>query len=111
MYDLVKNPPKKKADLRVWLTSWIEKIDHTIFYDIHGELFIIIAGFSRSGYTHEILQSKTTKEYAWWIRDSAFEASGPKDPYARFPNERYSSLEMVLTAIIDYYSRKWNLTE
>lgn len=109
MYDLSTNPPKNKGDLRVWLTSWIEKIDNKVHFDIHGEVFILVAGFSRSGYIHEILQSKITNEYAWWIRDTMFEAYIPKDSYINFPPERYSSLEAVLEAMIEFYSRKMNI--
>jgi hypothetical protein len=107
----MKNLPTRKPEIREWLSSSMEKIDRKIVFDIHGELFTFIAGFCRAGYTHEILRSKTTKEYAWWIRDYVFEASGPNDPYTSFPIERYPSLETVLEAMIDSYARKWNLME
>jgi hypothetical protein len=109
MYDLVDNPPKNKKDLRDWLTSWIEKIDQARAFHIHGEVYTFVAGFSRSGYTHEILRSQATKEYTWWIRDTMFEASGPKDPYIAFPNKRYSGLDTVLEDMIEHYSTQWKL--
>ena len=111
MYDLGDTPPKNKADLRNWLTDWIEKIKEKRVIDIHGELFTHIAGFSRSGYSHEILRSNSTTQYAWWVKDHIFEASCPKDPYVAFPKERYSSLESVLDSMIDVYYTKWKLSE
>jgi hypothetical protein len=93
------------------LTDWLETVDQKTVYNIHDEMFTLVAGFCRSGYTHEILQSKTSKEYKWWIRDSIFEASCPKDPYIWFPKEKYSSLQEVLENMIEYYSRKWKLAE
>jgi hypothetical protein len=110
MYDLADNPPKNKIDLQNWLSDWIEKVNGKKIFNIREEPFTLIAGFSRSGYTHEILKSNSTSQYAWWVRDHIFEAHLPKDPYIGFPKERHPSLEAVLESIVDFYYTKWKLT-
>jgi hypothetical protein len=110
MYDLYDNPPINKSDLRNWLVDWIEKVKEKRVFDIHGEMFTQVAGFSRSGYSHEILKNNSTNQYTWLIRDWVSEAHGLKDPYIAFPKERYSDIESVLESMIGFYYTKWNLT-
>ncbi len=105
MYDFYGRPPQSKADLREWLTDWLEKPKKEILIEIKNEPFLLEFGFTRAGYSHEVFQSKTSGEYIWWVTQNCCDVDS-----SQFPTKRFPSYETLLDYVIDYYYSAWKLT-
>jgi hypothetical protein len=105
MYDFYKNPPQSKADLREWLTDWLQKPEKETIIQVNNEVFSLEFGFVRAGYSHEVFQSKDTGEYIWWVTENCNEIDSTK-----FPSQRFPSYDALLDSVINSYYRSWKLT-
>ncbi len=105
MYDFYRNPPQSKADLREWLTDWLVKPEKETTFEVHNELFSLELGFTRAGYSHEVIRSKQSGEYIWWVTENCYEVDSRS-----FPTLRFQTYDALLEHVINYYSREWNLS-
>lgn len=105
-YDFYGNPPKTKADLREWLTTWLEPTPNPRPIEQNGLQFIEESGFRRAFYSHSIIRNTATNEYGWWVAatDDGNEAN-------TFPKEWFPTQEALLNHVIDYYYNTWKLGE
>jgi len=101
MYDLYKNPPKTKQDIRDYLISWLQKVDDKTPLIINGEAFVRESGFRRAFHSHTIFRSVVTNEYIWWV----FEIPD----LDMFPKKRYSTYEALLEDVVNEYYIAWKL--
>ena len=103
VYDLYKNPPKTKQDLRDYLTSWLQTVDDPSPLVIQGETFIQEKGFRRAFYKHCVFRSLLTNEYVWWVSEE-FDVE-------LFPKKRFSTYETMLENVINDYYIAWKLKD
>jgi len=103
MYDFYNNPPTTKAQIKEWLTSWLQKpVPEPSTFEVNGETFIQELGFVRAFYMHCVFRNVNTNEYVWWV--------SPKDDinYNNFPTKRFPSYESMLEQVINDYHALWN---
>lgn len=106
MYDFYGNPPNTRAQLREWLTTWLEILEPTFTLEHKGESFIQERGFRRAGYVHAVFRSSVTQEYIWWVCPD--EELGILD---HFPTQRFSTFDAMLNKVIEDYYISWKLTD
>jgi hypothetical protein len=104
MYDFYANPPKNKADLREWLTSWLAPTPSATAFEHKGESFVQVAGFRRAFYLHGAFRNVATNEYAWWVV-----SDDQTENRTSFPTTRYPTYEAMLEGVINDYAVSWRL--
>lgn len=106
MYDFYGKPPKTRADLRAWLTSWLVKVKAPDTIVLSDGTFIQMLAFVRAGYIHSVFIDVSTDVYVWSVisRDDPLSAK-------TFPTQRYGSYEELLDGVINEYAIAWNLDE
>ncbi len=106
-YDFYKNPPKSKADLYDWLTSWLELPSPRPMPFVHNkEIFIQELGFCHAFHMHGVFRNVKTNEYVWWVLPS--EEAGD---FSTFPTIRYPTYDAMLEHVINDYYIQWKLTD
>ena len=103
MTDFYQNPPNTKQDVRLYLTSWLAKVDDASPLEIGDEVFIQELGFRRAFHSHCVFRNISTDEYVWWVFEE-FDLT-------KFPKTRFATYESLLENVIDEYVVAWKLSE
>lgn len=103
--DFYRDPPITKAHVRDYLTSWLKPISpEEPAINITGEDYVPVAGFRRGSCIHTVYRS-STGEYFWYVAEDS------DTDYAGFPTLSNSSYDELITDIVQWYCRLWNISE
>jgi len=104
MYDFYGKPPKTRADLRAWRTSWLVKVETPDTIILKDGTFVQTLAFVRAGYIHSVFRHVSADVFIWSVisRDDPLSAQ-------TFPTQRYASYEELLEGVINEYAIAWNL--
>lgn len=103
-YDFYANPPSTKADVREYITTWLDPIIDRTPVDIQGTLFQPISGFRHMDYIHTAYQNQATGAYVWYV------ALDSTTDYAGWPTKSYPTLDELLTDVIEGQCRQWGIS-
>ena len=105
MYDLRKNPPNNRAQVREWLTSWFKPLYDSyepVVYE--GNTYKQEYGLRYGGCPHVVLRNLQTNMYGIWC----FELFEPS-PFDKFPKKWFPTYDDALTDLVEEYCVVWKL--
>ena len=92
------------ADVREYITTWLDPVTDAVAIEIQGARFQPIAGFRRADYIHTVYQNQTTGDYVWYV------APDSTTDYAGWPTKSYPTLDTLLEDVIERQCQQWGIT-
>lgn len=100
MYDFYANPPRTRADIRNYLTTWLKPVENAATVTYSGESFVQELGFSESSIMHCVFRSLSTNEYIWSV-------NGDTGPQSIAPMKRYPTFNALIDGVVEDYYGAW----
>lgn len=102
-YDFYRDTPVTKEHVLEYLRTWLKPISPEALA-INGEDYIPVAGFRRGSCIHTVYRS-STGEYFWYVAEDTV------TDYTGFPTLSNSSYDGLITDIVQWYCRLWDIRE